>query len=384
MMKSRTNIVKGGYFALLLGLMLVVSTQAFGVDKAELSQFFDRLCGDCHNSTNPKYGVLSARMGYDKSGHKNIGNSFYSNGAGCQRCHTNEGFVEYVNTGKVDPKTYIAFPSQPGCFTCHDPHRRGDMSLRTVKPVTLASGKVFDLGSGNLCANCHQAHGKAAETVKAMPAAKIPSYWGAHHGPQTDMIIGTSGYEFPGKKYTNSGHATELTEGCPQCHMTQPAGRFGLSPELGGHSFNIQGEVHHLVKVNIAGCIGCHSKMKQVKGKPLFSIKAQADFDLDGTIEPVQEEVLGLLDLFVNKEGTGYLQKLDPPMYNQDGSWNWTKSQNQRTLNQVAALYNYKLVLEDRSKGVHNSAYTVQLLYDSIEVLDPDFNISARKIYDDE
>lgn len=32
----------------------------------------------------------------------------------------------------------------------------------------------------------------------------------------------------------------------------------------------------------------------------------------------------------------------------------------------VAALYNHKFVKEDGSKGIHNTAYAVQLLMDSI------------------
>jgi hypothetical protein len=44
----------------------------------------------------------------------------------------------------------------------------------------------------------------------------------------------------------------------------------------------------------------------------------------------------------------------------------------------VAALYNYKFVLEDRSKGVHNTPYAVQLLMDSIKALDKSFDDSKR------
>ncbi|MBA7528418.1 hypothetical protein ES705_20601 [subsurface metagenome] len=39
---------------------------------------------------------------------------------------------------------------------------------------------------------------------------------------------------------------------------------------------------------------------------------------------------------------------------------------------------NYKYVLEDRSLGVHNAAYAIQILYDTIESLDPGFDTSNR------
>jgi len=44
----------------------------------------------------------------------------------------------------------------------------------------------------------------------------------------------------------------------------------------------------------------------------------------------------------------------------------------------VAALFNYKFVLEDGSKGMHNTKYAVQLLVDSIKALDGNFDDSRR------
>ncbi|MGQ9630542.1 MAG: hypothetical protein ACUVXI_09545 [bacterium] len=348
----------------------------FGYAVLSAEVWGDLKCGDCHSST-PKYPILGARAGYDHSGHKNGGNSYYANGAGCQRCHTNEGFIEYVSTGKVDPEAYVEYPSQPGCFTCHSPHETGDLSLRTTAAVTLANGKTFDRGEGNLCANCHQARVNATEAVKAMPADKISPYWGAHHGPQADMIAGTNAYEFPGKSYSSSAHSMVVEDGCVDCHMSLPKGRYGLSPDVGGHSFNIKGEVHEVETLNASGCIACHKDIKQVAGKDIFDKMADADYDNDGTVEPLQAEVGGLLEKFVNDKGTGYLQKLTPPMYKADGSWNVAKT-GERSKEEVAALYNYKFVLEDRSKGVHNAKYAIQILYDSLKALDPNFDASKR------
>jgi hypothetical protein len=113
----------------------------------------------------------------------------------------------------------------------------------------------------------------------------------------------------------------------------------------------------------------------------VFSTEAKADFDQDGKVEPLQAEIEGLLNLFVNKNGSGYLQRGEIPMYNPDGSWNWTRSKKKRPMKKVAALYNYKFVLEDRSRGIHNAPYTIQILYDSLESLDPGFDTSNRNVY---
>ena len=346
---------------------------------------FGAACADCHGAT-PKYPLLGARLGYDTSGHKNNDNSSYANGQGCQKCHTNEGFIDFVKTGKVDDKAFVAYPSQPNCVTCHTQHESWDFSLRTVKPVKLVDGSVFDLGKGNLCATCHQSRTAAKDTVKALPAKDVRSPWGAHHGPQSDLLNGSNAWEYPGKSYSSSPHMQVLKDGCVECHMALPTGRYGLSPYIGGHSFNIAGEVHEAPVVNLAACLPCHQDMKRVPRAELFDIKAGADFDHDGKLEPVQLEVQGLLDLFVNPKGTGYLQTISPVMYKKDAEasfealgsgWAGT-SAGQWTEAQMAALYNYKLIVEDRSRGVHNLTYTLQVLYDTLKVLDPGFDAALR------
>jgi hypothetical protein len=230
-----------------------------------------------------------------------------------------------------------------------------------------------------------------------MPAKKIAGYWGAHHGTMADMLIGTNAYEYPDKKYYSSVHSTLTKNSCLECHMTFPDKRFGYTPAIGGHSFNIAGEIHHQPKLNVAGCLGkCHTEMKQVKSDnpdtpkkgfwwhqtgAVFATEAKADFDNDGKVEPLQAEVEGLLNLFVNTKGTGYLQQGELPMYKKDGTWNWTRSDKERPQKDVAALYNYKFVVEDRSRGIHNAPYTIQILYDSIATLDSGFDTSKRNIY---
>jgi hypothetical protein len=52
-----------------------------------------------------------------------------------------------------------------------------------------------------------------------------------------------------------------------------------------------------------------------------------------------------------------------------------------RTVKETAAVYNYKYVAEDRSRGIHNAPYTIQILYDTIQSLDPSFDVSKRNVY---
>ena len=332
-------------------------------------------CVDCHGSES-KFPVRGVRGQYVTSGHRTLGNASYANADDCQGCHTNEGFIQRVKTGKVDTKKFVSNPSEIGCFTCHAPHDSGNFSLRTVAKVSLANGQVFEKDKANLCAQCHQARRTPKDEVRAR---NIPTdSWGAHHGPQADMLAGTNAYEFPGKKYTSSVHTALPNANCVTCHMTLPAGRYSLAPSIGGHSFRIAGEVHEEHRVNTAGCTnsGCHAEMKQVTDAHYFDKRAAADYDGDGKTETVQEEVIGLLDRLINSKGTGLLQTMKDAPYDAKGKF--ANSKTQYPVETVAALYNYKFVLEDGSKGVHNTTYAVQLLMDSIKALDKSFDDSKR------
>lgn len=334
-----------------------------------------KACVDCHGSET-KYPVRGARTQYLTSGHRTLGNASYANSDDCQGCHTNEGFIERVKSGEVDTKKVVSNPSEIGCFTCHAPHEKGDFSLRTTAKVTLANGVGFDRDKANLCAGCHRARRAPKDEVRAR---NIPTdSWGAHHGPQADMLQGTNAFEFPGKKYSNSVHAILPNANCVTCHMAQPAGRYSLAPSIGGHSFNIEGQVHEQPKLNVAGCSnsGCHTEMKQIEGTRFFDRKAPADYDGDGKTATVQEEVKGLYERLINSRGTGLLQTMKDPLYDAKGKF--VNSKTQYPLEVVAALYNYKFVQEDRSKGIHNTTYAVQLLMDSIKALDKNFDDSKR------
>lgn len=373
-------------------------------------------CMSCHGSTGAKNSFLGARHGYEVSGHAIHGNSRYANAEGCQRCHTHEGYLQYVEMGfdtakfdafalppkgadgKTPPMPFIPYPSQPGCFTCHDPHTTGDFGLRTQKvnpatkavtnqKITLYNKAVYDGGAGNLCASCHQARGDAKAAIPASKGTLSPRVV-QHHGPEADMLAGTNGWEFAGKKYATSPHYSVVTDTCVTCHMAQPKGRYGFSPKVGGHAFTVAGDVHEAEVANVRVCVDCHKDIKTVAAKKYidtgfvlrdtvyFTIKAKADYDGDGTVEYVQAEIQGLLDRLVNKNGTGAMQTTANPMFTLAGKF--ANSKATYTNDQIGAYANFLYVIEDKSLGIHNTTYAIQLLYDSIQALDPKFDVSKR------
>lgn len=350
---------------------------------ASASGAFPAECATCHGET-PEYPVRGARAQYHESGHF-LGfdleepHAFYANGGGCQSCHTHEGFVQKLTTGEVDTEGFVEWPSQPNCFSCHAPHERGDFSLRTTEAVSLVNGVTLDLGDGNLCANCHQARTSASEAVKETPASQVRSHFGPHHGPQANLVAATGAYEFEGRSYSSSQHKFDVEDACVGCHMPLPEGRYRLSAAVGGHSFMIVHDEGEELTVNATSCQGCHAGMSPVEGSRLFDTPAGEDYDADGTLEVAQAEVEGLLDRLVNPNGTGLLQQGEAPIYTASGAFNSEVPDDlMRSEAEMAALFNYKFFAEDRSLGIHNMRYTLQVLQDTVAALDPTFDRSTR------
>ncbi len=270
---------------------------------------------------------------------------------GCVGCHTGNGFVGKMTRATPVDTTFNAI----SCDTCHEPHGQtmGDKSahlVRTVAPVKLMDGSVIaDGGLGTLCMNCHQARQNAS--VYAATAA-ASSRFGPHHGPQADMLAGANGFTY-GQKIPSSAHATVVPDTCVTCHMQPVAETDKGFTQVGGHTFKLStpaADGKSTIEL-VGACQKCH-------GEKLTSFDfALFDYDGDGKIDGVQTEIQHLLD---------QLSALLPPdnkaktALTIDATWSRA---------QLEAAYNWQFVAEDKSKGVHNTAYAVGLLKASIKDL---------------
>lgn len=261
-------------------------------------------CLECHTQA----GMDALHDLYDQSGHASASTTSYAGGrASCARCHSNEGFTNYLTATPGVDAADIAYPSKIRCSTCHSNHSslEDGISAPMVTEATVIAytdgTTEFDFGNvSNLCANCHQSRKNgdsydkyttdqtfvrkftdaddiAAYTTAAVgPTGSIvldqsgttdtlvvtfdvptthvyisSTHAGPHHGPQTNNLFGVGGYG-------TSSTATHTTQGCVTCHM----GEAGTS--VGGHSFY----------PNVANCQSCHS------GATDFDINGkQTDFD---------------------------------------------------------------------------------------------------------
>jgi hypothetical protein len=304
-------------------------------------------CFTCHGDND--VALREARIQFENSVHEagentNRNRLYQASYQSCEKCHTHQGFVAFATGVPTDGDHFTAIE----CFTCHAPHTSGSLALRVTAPVTLLNGATFDRGPANLCATCHQSRNNVITTV--IDGVNMNSRYGPHHSNQGDMLIGENAYEYAGYNYTNSWHSTGVTEGCVMCHMSP-----SKHETVGGHSFWMRNEDHGFE--NISGCnaLGCHDTA------PLTTLDrlADADFNNNGTIEGVQEEIQGLADTLL-----GLLVAAN--LTNASGV---PVSRVVATADSAGAVYNYVFIEDDRSFGVHNTNYSVGILQSAINFL---------------
>jgi hypothetical protein len=330
-------------------------------------------CADCHNPDfDTTYYLWARRYQWERSLHA-YGGDLERNGPNCAGCHTTEGLIERWRNGwqtqVVGPKDN---PSPPGCFACHSPHSRANFSLRDVSPVTITSfietvpNAVFDYGKGNMCAWCHQTRTASPMTPKPDPTKTAPtdtiritsSRWYPHYGVQTQMLMGTGGFEFPGYTYRgNSNHTTNQTlreKGCAECHMATQV----YPPDLGtgrggGHTMKIRyssTEANTDTLFILSGCnqSGCHGAGGFTKATLLAAEKA-----VDDSLHALETALIArgwLTPTGLVNASTSNPLRISPAY-------------------KAGAIYNYFFIEHDASRGMHNTKYAQDIVNSSLWVL---------------
>jgi hypothetical protein len=302
-------------------------------------------CLQCHS------GLLDQAQGeWANSVHASGLSIDYTNrdGSDCMKCHDQQGFIQFVTTGTLPSEAFESV-SAIGCFTCHNPHQNGDLSLRTEAAYTLMDGDVFDHGEGNLCVNCHHSR-TDVRTIAANQ--RISNRFGPHHGPQGDLLNASGGYEFPGETYDfgSSPHATLVTNACIGCHMGNPEIHEGYN--VGGHSFVMEDEVSGTNLAELCAAGNCHDNEAED-----YDFAADEDYDMDGEIEGYQTEMDGLIDsLGELLYAQGVVDEEYVPV-----------TDTLADAHLAGAVYNLVYLIEDRSHGVHNFRYASDLMLASID-----------------
>jgi hypothetical protein len=291
-------------------------------------------CARCHAVEHAAY--LTSRHGtaIERAGGHEAFLEEWNRGS-CQSCHISEGFIKLHDPDWAD--TDVPEDAyQVTCATCHDPHANdNEFQLRTLADQTLSYGGpdnpdnfvISGWGNGQLCAQCHHARRSLTQIMGQLNNGSGNP--GPHHNPQTDVIAGVGSYEIPGYTYEREAPHTPtiLTDMCVSCHMHGTEGPF---PGLTVHS--------HTFQPDVAACQQCHGGIQ--------------NFDVNG----IQTEISGLLD---------QLHELLP----YDSSGKVLLDTVNSTYQEREAGYAYYFVLEDKSHGVHNPAYSRSLLLNAIDYM---------------
>jgi hypothetical protein len=192
------------------------------------------------------------------------------------------------------------------------------------------------------------------------------------------MIFGLGGYHYPGETYGSGAHRN-VPNVCVGCHMVpQPSGTPGYL-KVGGHSWKMRHDSGTPDDpkddiLNTLACQPCHGKI--------------ADFDVNGAQEDVENLLKILYDL-VPKRRTG--APAGGWKFPLGVAWDSAGAATPQSLDQRRAAWNYLLVEQDLSVGVHNAQYARRLLADAVKSLRPkptaalagDFNLDKRVDFED-
>lgn len=280
----------------------------------------------------------------------------------CMRCHSGKGYVMYTK-GKTQTTALtptVADHVVVSCATCHDPHGNEYTASLRQTPVTgdtLANGFNYTTigGLGQTCFSCH----KARQNSTTYVSTALNTNWGPHYSGQADNILGQNAAPiFDANPYLSSGHKYAIGNACVDCHMypTTDTGTVNRD-KVGGHTFRLRNPENDYQHTK--ACESCHGP------KTSFAdFIAAADYDRDGNIEPIQDEVKGLERL---------LRIALPPIGLDSINWSMLIGIGADSMNYRKAYFNYRLIHYDGSYGMHNTKFTIDVLSKSIKAINNGF-----------
>ena len=346
-------------------------------------------CTQCHNNNSP----LTVKMAqYSKSVHAEGSTVFEANSATCAPCHSGNGFNEVVKNNTPSTFTIGADPTKPtmyalnytcsstvtsnptpmSCGTCHQIHTNYDttdfnFTWSAAVPMLMYGGSMtMDAqNSSNLCLKCHQPRPTTSSKTGNDTVPNISNLSGPyaistrlnHHGTVGAIYSGKGGLEIPGtESYTTK--PTHSTTACATCHMANAVGY-----EVGGHTFNVAGLVDGTYTQNVNGCNKCHDGTTMAKITAFYPNTKSTE--IQGLLNTLGDKLntIGIVTINADSTSNKYYS-LTTKHY--DGG---AKTKTGSTNLMAAAVTNFSLVLQDRSLGIHNFAYTKALLKNTVDAL---------------
>jgi hypothetical protein len=316
--------------------------------------------------------------------------------AHCARCHSEQGFLAWLGQlKKGNPGNLVGPDGKPAtldylkglgltqaqvrpitCKTCHD--EDGDLRLVHDTPMLPSGFQATAVGNAALCIACHNSrNGRIAWNAEDAGRYTYP-----HASSQGDVLLGKNAYFVDDTREWPNPHAFFTGNACSTCHMSLAG-----TGEYTSHTFKtpenlcaschgakytkemVQENVEHLLslirsKVN-ARVLMVRDRIKTVRAynpdngqftpnvavkAPVYrveilSIAGQIAFKMTLTDGTVLYSQLGDIK---DEKGEALFSTKDPV---------------------VRAAWNYLLIQNDGSKGIHNPTYVRQVLLATLKAL---------------
>ena len=295
----------------------------------------------------------------------------------CAACHSQTGFIDFLGAdgstpGEVNHPGVINAPI--GCASCHT------SAAHALDSITFPSGvEVASLGDSATCSVCHAGRQSGDAVTAATNAigeddvSEDLTFINIHYGVAASVMHGSEvrgGYHYAGRSYVGRFMHVPSANTCTDCHDA------------------------HTTRVETDSCMACHRGVENVR-----DIRTRhGDFDGDGdTSRGIHAEIVGLHGqlyeairtyaanvsgtpivyanrfpyFFIDADGDGEIAPEDAVMPNRYRSW---------TPRLLKAAYNYQVAAKDKGGYVHNPAYMLQLLHDSLESLSAQVEIDMSAL----
>jgi hypothetical protein len=363
------------------------------------------VCAQCHQDGHYHTRVEQWEQSPHFRGFKEVSEEEGENST-CARCHSPNGYVDVSKriAGGQDVVTasktnnYAIGIGELICQGCHDPHHTFDNPDRhqlriydtTVAgaPAVAGSAVLTNKGASATCMYCHNSRRfpfqvtGSSQYYRSVRSGQIS---GPHESTATEIFNGiTAGVVTYGNAMASGWHTTSGS--CVGCHMyPNPAIGAPGHNQVGDHTFKMSYMNGTNEVENIAACNQCHEGFDPVDTFDFVSSRGE---DWDGTngVQGIQSETTGLLDeirTLLNTTGVASVTNAQGEYtgFASPGAW----STNALRDAQYKAAWNWMMIARDRSKGVHNPAFTIRLLQNTYTDLSTNYygdpNLTFTNVY---
>ena len=293
--------------------------------------------------------------------------------SGCARCHSREGFRDYLgDDGSEFGVVNRAAPtgSVVDCITCHNDAASELDTVTFPSRVTLT-----DLGPEARCMTCHQGRGSTEGVDTVIEASGVGddevseelSFQNIHFFPAAATLFAgqvRGGYQYADRVYDRRFRHVPNHDTCVECHDP------------------------HSTRVQFDACTSCHAEATDAMGVRDIRMIASMGVDYDGDgdtsrgfyfeVKGLEEKLYRAIQRYaseVAKRTICYSPKVYPYWFVSetgaqsectDDEASYANAFTSWTPRLLRATYNYQMARKDGGAYVHNGRYVVKLLHDAI------------------